>query len=248
MPTWAEFLRSALDYVHDAGDRTVAEDLLEKEQFLDAAQVVVDRINAPDFAQFIAQTFRVPNFRHSEIHSIVQELDPKIVVTTNYDEVYENYVRQGDAVHGYSVCRYYEDHALNEIRSTNRLILKAHGCVSNPQRLVLTRASYFDAKRKYPSFYAILDALFLTNTILFLGAGLNDPDIQLVLENANISARSQHPHYALTPSGRHPSIVSAIKKTYNIELLEYPGEDHEAAIEALRSLRDDVIAGRALKA
>ena len=92
------------------------------------------------------------------------------------------------------------------LRSTTRVILKAHGCVSDPSKIVLSRGQYFEARRRYGYFYEILDAVFLTSTLLFVGCGLTDPDIQLVLENANISAPSTHPHYALVESNRHPEI------------------------------------------
>jgi hypothetical protein len=46
--------------------------------------------------------------------------------------------------------------------------------------------------------------------------------------------------------GRHPSIVNAIRKTYNIVLLEYPKGKHDEAEEALRTLKDAVLAVRAL--
>jgi len=34
----------------------------------------------------------------------------------------------------------------------------------------------------------MLKALFLTNTVLFIGCGLNDPDVVLLLEDVKISA------------------------------------------------------------
>jgi hypothetical protein len=84
------------------------------------------------------------------------------------------------------------------------------------------RSSYFEAKRHHPGFYAILDALFLTNTILFLGASLTDPDVQLVLENATIAVPSDNKHFAVVPAGNHPSLVRSAERTYNITFLEYP--------------------------
>jgi hypothetical protein len=133
---------------------------------------------------------------------------------------------------------------VENIRSRIRLVIKAHGCVTDPTKVVLSRSSYFAANRDYPGFSAVLDALFLTHTLLFIGCGLSDPDIQLVLENANISAPSAHPHYALVEKARHPSIKSAIKRTHNIELLEYPRGNHDVARTAVEGLRDKVISFR----
>ncbi len=212
---------------------------------MDAAEILRANIPAPEFGLFIDETFREPHFLASEIHQIVQELDPKIVLTTNYDDIYDRLCTHGEAEHAYAVCRYYEDRAVNAIRSRARVIFKAHGCLSDPTRIVLSRADYFDARRSYQPFYEVLDALFLTHTLLFVGCGLNDPDIQLVLENVNISAPSEHPHYALVPSGRNPAIKAAIRRTYNLELLEYPAENHASVVAALRDLQQQVDAHRA---
>lgn len=245
-PDWEMLLRDALQLVPNNSDTEFAEQLINEREYLDAAQIIVDNINPADFTQFLRDRLVSPNFRPSEIHKIIHDLDLKIVLTTNYDDIYDRYCLQGSANWGHNVCRYYEEHAINDIRSTMRLILKAHGCVSNPAKVVMTRASYFEARRTHTSFYAILDALFLTNTLLFVGCSLSDPDIQLVLENANISAPSNHPHYALVERGRHPSIVNAIKNTYNIVLVEYPEGKHDDAEEALRILKDAVLAVRKL--
>ncbi|MBI5066943.1 MAG: SIR2 family protein [Deltaproteobacteria bacterium] len=244
---WKAFLEGALPLLRNPADQTAVTELIGKEQYLDAAQVVVDEADRAEFEQYIRSEFMLPKYKPSPVHEILLELDPKIVITTNYDDIYEQYCKSGKAEEGYNVCRYYESHAINDIRSDVRLILKAHGCISDPSKVVLSRSQYFDAKRLHHGFYDVLDALFLTNTLLFVGCGLSDPDIQLVLENANISAPSTHPHYALVPGGRHRALTGAIRKSYNIELLEYPtpGGDHTALITALRELQDAVAAERA---
>lgn len=246
-PTWRELLSGAAGLLPDAADKDAALQLLSKDQYLDAAQVIVDKTNVADFGQYIRSELKQPRYKPSRIHEAVLQLDPKVVITTNYDDVYETYCREGRAAEGYNVCRYYERHAIDDIRSDQRVILKAHGCVADPTQIVLCRSHYFEAKRNYPGFYSVLDALFLTNTLLFLGCGLSDPDIQLVLENVNISAPSSHPHYALVPAGKHRSWVDAVKKSFNIELLEYPvksDNDHSAALDALQDLQERVLEER----
>jgi hypothetical protein len=101
------------------------------------------------------------------------------------------------------------------------------------------------ARRDHPSFYAILDAIILTHTLLFVGCSLTDPDIQLVLENANIAVPSSHPHYALVEKVRHKSLRSAIKLTHNVDLIEYRKGQHQDATDAMADLRDKVLARRA---
>jgi hypothetical protein len=240
-PSWEKFLTDASALVPNEPDKKVARSLIKKYQFLDAAEIITERSNPADFGTLLRNTLVTPKFSPSELHKIILELDPKLAVTTNYDEIYDHYCVSGNAGSGYNICRYYDRFAVENIRSRVRLVMKAHGCVSDPTKIVLSRSSYYTAKRDHPGFYQVLDALFLTNTILFIGASLTDPDIQLVLENVNISAPSAHPHYALVEKTRHPSIKAAIKKTHNVELIEYPKGKHHLAVQAMKDLKDEVI-------
>ncbi|WP_223067261.1 SIR2 family protein [Paenibacillus caui] len=241
---WKGFLFTGIDLMWDERAKQEARELVESSSYLDAAQVMRDHMYDGDFRDLILREFQHPRYQPSDIHKILLKIDPKIVITTNYDQIYDNYCLHGGAYESYNVCKYYESHALNDLRSNRRVILKAHGCVADPSRVVLTRSKYFEARNDYPSFFSILDALFLTHTLLFIGSGLNDPDINLLLENANIAAKSSMPHYALTPRGRHNSIKQVMKKTYNLELLEYEEGRHEQVITALKELEEAVISYR----
>lgn len=232
-PLWETFL-TQLKAAMPAGTGFSSIDaLIAKERFLDAAEIILGKVAPADFTRIVRQLFVTPRYCASKIHEAVLEIDPKVVVTTNYDDIYDNYCRTGMASDGYNVCKYYEQHLVNDLRSPVRLVIKAHGCVSDPSRIVLTRSQYFKERQHYAAFYQVLDALFLTNTILFLGYSLSDPDIQLVLENSNIAAQSSHKHYAFVSDELHPDIEQAISNSYNIHFIKYPKGQHDAAENAL---------------
>jgi hypothetical protein len=86
----------------------------------------------------------------------------------------------------------------------------------------------------------VLDALFVTHTVLFVGYGLSDPDIQLLLENATISARSSHPHYALVEDTVHADVESAARTSYNIHFIKYAAGRHDEAERLMRELAEAV--------
>lgn len=239
-PDWPTLLRDAMPLTYDIAITPLAEQMIVREQFLDAAELIFSRVEPAEARTFFRQRFLTPNYQPSALHELIVELDPKIVITTNYDEIYDDFCVSGGADAGYSVRRYYDDNVLDEIRSTARVVLKAHGCITETSKMVLTRSQYFAARARYPGFFSILGSLFLCNTLLFIGYGLSDPDIALVLESAQISVPALHPHYALVASGRHPAIAQAMKNTYNVKLLEYdnPTGDHSVGLDALRELRD----------
>jgi hypothetical protein len=235
-PLWPKFL-AALQAAAPAGtDFSTADNLLAKEKFLDAAEVLLSKLPAADFTRVVRENFVQPRFSSSAIHLSVLQIDPKIVVTTNYDDIYDTFCRTGIARDGYNICKYYEDHLVNDLRSPIRLIVKAHGCVSDPSRIVLTRSQYFRERQLHASFYNVLDALFLTNTILFVGYSLSDPDIQLVLENTAIAARSSHTHHALVEDNLQPDVETAARKAYNVHFIKYPSGHHDEAERLLGEL------------
>jgi hypothetical protein len=236
LPTWKQLLSALRSRFQKSADALLLDELFEKDRYLDIAEVLLAGIPSADFAGFIRDSFVVPHFQPSAVHKAILTLDPKLVLTTNWDEVYDHYCQSGDARDGYHVCRYYEDQIVSTLRSPVRAVVKAHGCVTKPSHIVLSRSQYFHARQGHPLFYRILDSVFLTNTLFFVGYSLTDPDIQLILENASIAAPSSHPHYAVLPRGTHPALVEAAKAAYNIHVIEYPAGDHAAVDTGLAEL------------
>lgn len=224
----------------DPSDKVLVATLITKERFLDAAEMIVAKANQADYSAFMRRVFVEPRFGHSPIHEQVYKLDPKVVVTTNYDDMYENYCKLGKGSQAFNVCRYHEPHAINDVRSTMRCILKVHGCVSNPQLTVLSRTQYHRSKRDYPAYFNLLDSLFVANTLLFVGCSLVDPDFQLLLEGTNIKCPSAHPHYAVLESGQPEPLRQTMRTVYNVQCLEYNQGDHNEVVAGLKDLNDKV--------
>jgi hypothetical protein len=244
-PTWQQLLNNLKMILPKTYNTETIDNLISKEQYLDAAEILINNIPSADFTKLIRRLFTQPKYEPSRVHEAILEIDPKIVITTNYDDIYDNYCRSGIAVDGYNVCKYYEQHLVADIRSPVRLVVKAHGCVSDPSKIVLARSQYFNAKQKFGAFFSVLDSLFLTNTILFIGYSLSDPDIQLTLENANIAYPSRHPHYALIPNNINSEIEAAASKAYNVKFLKFEVGNYVEVEEFLKELAELVNQQRA---
>ncbi|EPO7715986.1 SIR2 family NAD-dependent protein deacylase [Klebsiella aerogenes] len=237
-PTWAGLLKLLLERSpEDAiGSKENAESLLEKQNYLDCAEILrTTCLPRAEYNRCITQTFS--GYEPTGVHKAVEILDQKVVITTNFDTLYESLCRQGQGRDGYSVIRYYDDGLVARMRSPTRLIIKAHGCISEPEKTILTKSDFFNARSKYFGFFEALESIFLTHTILFIGYSVNDPEIQLILENNIITYPSANPHYATMSSGSHPSILAAFKNTNNIDILEYnPENNHEELLDSLNNL------------
>jgi hypothetical protein len=236
-PNWSDFLRLLLEECNRGGDddRAKAKELLGSQQYLDCAEILRSTcIHPPDYNRIVTRTFE--RYRPTEVHRLVEQLDQKIVITTNFDTIYEDHCRQGDATFGYAVMNYYDQGLINRLRSPTRVIVKAHGCATAPERTILSKSDFFKGRSTAPAFFKALESLFLTHTLLFLGYSVGDPDIQLLLENSTITAASEHPHYAVMPLGIHAAIRAAFHRTYNIEILEFDPTDNFA--EFIACLQD----------
>lgn len=240
-PSWAGLLEGALPLVPDEEDRAAAQQLMERGAYLDSAQVIWSAAPKAAFASFLGDMFAPGEYAPSAVHQVVARLDPKVVVTTNYDTIYETQAAATYGADAVVVRKFYEPDLVDDLRGGARVVAKVHGCVTAPERIILTRRQYFDARRKHSDYYAGLDALVLSSTLLFVGSGFgNDPDIDLLLQNANITAPSKKRHYALVPGGWPDAVRDALSHSYNVDFVEYEAGHHEQVPEALAALADAV--------
>lgn len=241
-PTWKKLLTDLTEKIRNNDENKIlAKELIADKRYLDSAEIIISSLNHADYVDAMRRIFEIPRFQHSSIHESILRIDPKVAITTNFDTVYDLYCRQGLAAEGYNVFKYTDKHLVGQLRSPIRCIVKAHGCITAPESMVLTRSGYFSARQNNPHFFKVLDALFLTHTILFIGYSLTDPDIQIALENANISAPSAHKHYFVTEGGTHQALRRAAENTYNLEFIEFPKGDFECLKNSLENLANQVL-------
>jgi hypothetical protein len=109
--------------------------------------------------------------------------------------------------------------------------------------MIFTRSDYASARMRYSGFYSLLDALINTNTVLIVGAGLDDPDFQLIFEDSAAKFSSGLPHYMTSGDNFHADMLATIRQTRNIKALPYsPKNNHRQlglSLEALVKLVSD---------
>ncbi|SEO22303.1 SIR2-like domain-containing protein [Nitrosospira multiformis] len=104
----------------------------------------------------------------------LKEISPHAVITTNYDTLIEAIFKDYKPVIGQQVIR----HSYMSIGE----IFKIHGCVSDPESIVLTNEDYdkFATDKKYLS--AKLFTFFVEHPLIFIGYSANDPNIKSILQ------------------------------------------------------------------
>lgn len=203
-----------------------------------ACEIIVEALGDNEFGELAANEFRRPGYKPSDIHAAVYRLDSRLVLTPNIDKIYEQYAMNES--HSTIVAKsYYEEDIAKYLRTNDFLIIRIHGYVDDVAKLIFTHKQYSEARCKYASFYRMLDALMLTHTFIFLGCGINDPDIQLILENMNFLYPGCLPHYFVTAKDTYSSeIEKSLLHNRNLELLTYDNLDgkHQQLLEELEKL------------
>lgn len=245
--TWGAFLTDATELVTDLTKKRVIKKLVKERKYLLALQGIRDESNTAEYRDLLNKNFNNPAFQSGELHSCIFDLDVRIVISTNFDKIYEGYCASVGAAPGaFKTVNYYSSDLVDEIRSDTRLIIKAHGSIDDISKMIFTRGEYHKAKMEHARFYDILKAIFLTHTAVFIGCGMEDPDVLLLLEDVKITASSERPHYALLrKKSQDVFSMSDWKKTYNISPLEY-GPSHSDLVTDLRALQALVENERAL--
>jgi hypothetical protein len=251
-PTWRDLLLSLAERaIPDPGARSRVRDLVDAKRYPEAAQVARDNADRATFDLVMRDMLLRPGFSASRCHEDIMSLDAKVVVSLNFDKIYD-LLCESLGQEEFVVTDYSDRELVNYLRSSRRIILKLHGTVDSPNRTILSRTQYATMKRENPEVLEIVRALLLTNTVLFLGCGFNgDPDIDTLLEENSLAVASAYPHYALVAEGEAvPEVRTAQGDIMNITFLEYSAPtvagkpDHRAFAESVAELARRVLAAR----
>ena len=238
--TWEAFLKDILvkRSAKLSKQKAVIEQMIKVNDYLTACEIIVETLGDNDFGELAANEFRRPGYKPSNIHEAVYQLDSRLVLTPNVDKIYEQYALNES--HSTIVIKsYYEDDIAKYLRTNDFLIIRVHGYVDDVSKIIFTHRQYSEARCKYASFYKILDALILTHTFVFLGCGISDPDIQLILENMNFLYPGCLPHYFVTAKDTYSKeIEKSLLHNRNLELLIYDNFDgtHQQLLVELKEL------------
>lgn len=246
---WKEFLRSASENVIG---KTEIQKQIRSGDYLTACELIKKELGRDDYNTLVRNEFLTPAYQPADIHKHIFNLDSRIVITPNFDKIYDTYantVSNGNII----VKKYNETDVADCIRRPEPLIIKIHGSVESPDNLVFTRKDYSEARTKYRDFYHLIDALSITHTFIFIGCGTNDPDIRLILEDYSFRFSQNKKHYIImSKNAVHPKVREIISETMSLKSILYDPKDHhkeltdslEALVNCVELKREDLAVTR----
>jgi len=173
LPTWSQLLRHGAE---KAGFDPTHIDLLMGQDYRDRATLIDRRIRATSggaiespsqFKTDIAAKLAATQL-YSLAHGLLASLPSEEAVTTNFDVLFEQACRIANT-----------DIAVlpnNPRAAGGRWLLKLHGSVEDPDRMVLTRSDYLDMPRRYGALMGLVQGLLMLRKMVFIGYSLRDED------------------------------------------------------------------------
>lgn len=243
-PTWKEFLTQAALDCPNKENMSSIEEALDGGDFLHACEWLKKRFDSR-WTKYLRDTFAKPGYAPAPIHSEILKLDSRLVFSLNFDTIYEHHadsIQMGSHI----IKNYYDKDVEEFLRGPGRYIIKVHGNVNAATEMIFTQKDYSQARIRNAAFYQAFDAALLTHTFLFLGCGISDPDVNLLLENQNFRYQEQAPHYFVTSAGFSKDRQTSLRENRNLKVLEYDPVDavHSGLVEELKVLNVAVEAER----
>jgi SIR2-like domain len=180
-----------------------------------------------------------------EAHKAFCSIPFDIVCTTNFDFLLE---RQYEQTPRY-VYPVVDEEQLSISGSTaGTLLLKLHGDLHHPSRLIVTEEDYDAFLARYPLIATYLSNQLITKTALFIGYSLDDPDFRQIWNIVSDRlGRTRRMAYAVMASAR-PSDITRFERR-GVKVINLPGSRERygeilagAFLELREYMRDNVIA------
>jgi SIR2-like domain len=227
-PSWLEFLQAGIEKIGSQGTRHI-QSAIKNGDYLHACEWIKKKLDE-HWTPFLNEQFLNPRFQPAEIHDLIFRLDQRIVATPNIDDIYDRFVVAQTS--GQTRIKSFADpDAVGFLREKSDYVLKLHGNISAPANIIFTQQDYAQKLTLYSTFYSLLDAAVLSHTFLFIGCGLTDPDVALLLENVNFRFVGMPPHYMITSSRISDDMKMSLRSNRNLKCLLYRPDNNHAELK-----------------
>jgi predicted ATPase len=242
LPVWRQFVERLLEWAERMGaiDATFAASLREAADggMRDlAVDSVVGRVTEHgqhrELHQFLEITFLSPSVELTAWHKAIHELPFSAVLTTNFDRLLE---RTFEHLTSRVLTPRDTEELLAALTRNQFFLLKLYGTLERPDTVLVSPAQYESEIEGNRAFAQFMESLFVTRTLLFLGASLEG--IMAYLEAIPFQGGKRR-HYAVVAvngSGWRAK-ADQLMRRYGIQVLPYaPSADHAALRDFLTEL------------
>jgi hypothetical protein len=240
-PSWREFLLNQANKAYtEEKDKEKIQQQLDSGGYEKAAEALLNARRHLRFHDDIDTTFGEDKIRDEQFRgeavSVLPDLAPGPVITTNFDRVLEKAFEQANRPFERVVLGARPDPAIRAFHENRRFLLKIHGDVEDRQDRILTEGDYNEhygsadgSIDSSPPLPRLLYLLFAARPLLFIGCSLNQDRSVTVLKRVQDDYPSIS-HYAIV---MHPESEeqfnerSRFLSDHTIRPIWYPHGQHE---------------------
>jgi hypothetical protein len=201
--------------------RTVASELSDYpySHAIDALSAYSHAFGRPRLVEKLTEALMINEARPGEVHRAFCSMFFPIVCTTNLDFLLE---RQYELTQRYCRPVLDEDQLVVNDHQGSTLLLKLHGDVHHPTRMVITEEDYDCFLDRYPLLATYLANLLITRTAVLIGYSLDDPDFRQVWQMiSDRLGRARKPAYAILVDA-HPTDIARFDRR-GVKVIALPG-------------------------
>lgn len=162
LPEWKELIKDYAEY------RGIKE--FTSKEYLTIPEEVFERYGSLKYYEIAEKRFSGKYFPNS-IHRILKKMNLTYIITTNYDTLIEDEIKNLQIVS--------KDEDLPYTNS-NRMLIKMHGDFEN-KNIVLKKSDYDNYEKNFQLISTLVKGLFTTNTVLFIGYSYSDTNVQQIM-------------------------------------------------------------------
>ncbi|MEI9425146.1 SIR2 family protein [Mesorhizobium sp. Cs1299R1N1] len=230
MPLWGDLSKYFADELTDYSPSGV----------LDAISAYEHEFGRTRLIERLAELLHLDKVQPGPAHKEFCSLPFDIVCTTNFDFLLEkqyDLARQDNrSVHPVVD----EDQLSINIGAAGILLLKLHGDIRHPKRLVVTEADYDGFLTNYPLIATYLANQLITKTAVFIGYSLDDPDFRQIWHVvASRLGKTRRMAYAVVVNAR-PGDIARFERR-GVKVINLPGTRDrygQVLAEAFAELRE----------
>lgn len=186
---------------------------------LDAISAFAHEYGRPKLVERVAELLLTKEASPGDAHRAFCSIPFDIVCTTNIDFLLE---RQYQATFRYCRPVIDEDHLTVNDQSSATMLLKFHGDLHHPNRLVLTEEDYDSFLDKFPLIATYLANLLITRTPVLIGYSLDDPDFRQIWQVvSNRLGKVRRFAYAILIDPKYTDIARFARR--GVKIIGLPG-------------------------
>ncbi|MCR9171330.1 MAG: SIR2 family protein [bacterium] len=240
LPSWSVFLEELLDWAIDKNvtfwsDPEEIRDMISRNNLLMAAQELQECIGVGEFSDFLNLTFRDEEVKPTETHRLINKINFRAILTSNYDALVEGgYSLENSGKMPVKFTQEDLKSISSPLRKNKFFLFKIHGDIDRPETIILGSRSYSNLLFRTPEYLNFLETLFTTHTVLFVGFGGSDPDLDYILDRlSSVFSRTLDRHFVLLPETKfNLTEKRRLLLDKRLEIIEYKTDKTHSQVDS----------------